>query len=374
MQNNPQDTQKKNLIAVMVLGVLCIVVLGVIIGLIAAVTGATDKDEDGNKTKPVQQVHQTHNEELPEHYTPQNPEEEQSPHSEDGSVMLYRPDGESKKVSPEEAEELLSVEDEDEKWYNEPVVYVYKPCRVGNDEGERKVVKEAELSEYTGATREKDGKTEQIAKEDRWYTFPVVFMYKTGGRIEVVANDEDKVKEFKELGWYTEPVAAITKDGKTDVCFISELAERKAEGWKEYDPQRKPCEYCGSYEHYSKEHPKCSYCGSVKHGSKEHPVCKECGSVEHIVHPETKTDSQTDLPPQIQAKCPVCGSDGHTVHPVIKCSYCGSTEHEIHPSCAKCGSLDHTEDNPPFSCSYCGRHDHRGSEHDDVIARESGER
>ncbi len=275
----------------------------------------------------------------------------------DEIVTLYKPDGESIEVSSEEAEKFLKAEDEEDKWYTEPVMYIY------NVQGDKKVIGKSEENDYLyPKTVNENGEEVDLEQtpEEKWHRNPVVMMYSAKGRTVVINADEQYVNQYIDAGWYLDPVTTVAKYGQPNtVVKISELDKYLAEGWREYDPAEaqtsQVCDYCGSANHTTFYHPRCQYCNSASHTSANHSSCSVCGSTAHKTagHP----------------KCSYCGSTNHTSHP--KCSVCGSFEHTQHPKpkCDYCGSTSHSTLGHP-TCSWCGRRDHTGAEHDAVIAAE----
>jgi len=416
VQYNPEPPKKNNnKLMVVILIILCVLAVVALVGLVFVVAGGNNGKDDGNETEMTETQYVTvyHPETgepkkinaqmLSEYvelgYSTEEPEIIDVPIYTD-IVVLYRPNGETIEIPPEEAEEYLSIDDEEEKWYDEPVMYIYKFN--GEEENEKKIIKESEVSDYTKTTeKDADGNEVEIPKEDRWYTAPVVMMYAPKDRYVIINADEQYVQEYIDNGWHTEPVAAVKKNGEQKVVKLTELDKYISEGWTEFDPKVQPCDYCGSKDHKTEEHPRCQYCNSTKHTSAKHPKCSVCGSRSHndSYHDKKEETKPTVVTPE-PAKCSYCGSTAHTSegHPKCaycgstshtsdghpKCSYCGSTSHTTHPKCATCGSLDHTThpmcdycDSTTHTslghptCSWCGRRDHTGAEHDAVIAAEA---
>lgn len=311
--------------------------------------------------------------------------------TEDGVVTLYKPDGESIEVSAEEAEKFLKAEDEEDKWYTEPVMYIY------NVKGDKKVINKTEENDYLyPKTVNEDGQEVDLEQtpEEKWHRNPVVMMYSAKGRTVVINADEQYVNQYIDAGWYLDPVTTVTKQGQPNtVVKIAELDKYLAEGWTEYDPDAaqtaQVCSYCGSGNHTTSSHPRCQYCNSASHTSANHPSCAVCGSRSHTSseHPRCAVCGSTAHTKHPEAeKCSICGSTSHKTAGHPKCSYCGSTSHTTHPSCSVCGSYEHTQHPKPTcdycgstshstnghpTCSWCGRRDHTGAEHDAVIAAEN---
>lgn len=309
-------------------------------------------------------------------------------------MFVFRP-GESKEIdagiwNPKDGENYIELDGE--KWYDEPMYYVYKPYYMG----ENKLVKEKPI-EVTSQEKQRLIQQENIgenADELKIYrSEPCVYVKAVDGEASCAVISFAEFESGENTTWQ-----AVSKEEFTQLWAANYIVTCPYCSSVEHEANQHictvcknkgheggcVCEVCSSKKHTTENHPYCELCNSPNHTKSGHicercngkghnssscNVCLTCGSTQHKVHPAEEKPVE---------KCTICQKTGHTKASHV-CSNCGEKGHEKTTCCTVCKKNGHTDsehicercsakghgsgDCTAVACEFCGKYEHKSEQH-----------